>query len=205
MYFEKKVSGGSAFLELERRDGRLTLKRHGFTQRYRGTLQPVQYWQATESPLIHDGSQNTLSTAQDARNSTLTGTTQAGPSGSGQFLCMVLSSATARTVAIASSTAGASVVTAPFYGVLQNKPRPAEATDVGIFGISKVVAGSTTIVPGSPIMMSTAGGSSLNGTVNLWASGSGPRIGFALEGPTSAGQVITAMIFNAQGGGPSTV
>lgn len=197
MYFEKEISGGRAFMELERRGDRFALKRHGFVQRYRGTLQPVQYWQATESPLIHDGSQTTLSTAQDARNSTNTGSTLAGPSGSGQFLCMVLSSAVNRTVSIASSTAGASFGTAQFYGVLQNKPRPGEAADIGIFGVSKVVAGSTTIVSGSPLMMSTAGGSSLNGTVNLWASGSGPRVGVALESPTAAGQVISALIFNA--------
>lgn len=195
MYFERKISGGRAFMELERRGDKFTLKRHGFTQRYRGTLQPMQYWQATESPLIHDGSQNTLSTAQDSRNSTNTGSTLAGPSGSGQFLCMVLTGQ--RIVSIASSTAGASFGTQPFYGVLQNKSRGGEAADVGIFGLTKVVAGSTSILAGSFIMMSTAGGSSLNGTVNLWATGSGPKVGFSLEAPTAAGQVITAMIFNS--------
>jgi len=196
MYFEKEVAGGRHFMELEfKADGAVDIKRRGFITRARGR-NPVQQQQATESPLIHDGSQTALSTAQDARNSTLTGTTQAGPSGSGQYLCVVLSSAANRTVSIASSTSGASYATAPFYGVLQNKPRPTDAADVGIFGISKVVAGSTTIVAGSLIMMSTAGGSSLNGTVNLWASGSGPRVGMSLESVTAVGQVITAMVFN---------
>jgi hypothetical protein len=203
MYFEKEVGGGRHFIELERRGDGFAIRRRGFVARYKGGFVQPQSQQATESPLIHDGSQNTLSTASDARNSTNTGSTLAGPSGSGQYLCVVLSSATARTVAIASSTSGASVTTAPFYGILQNKPRGGEAADIGIFGISKVVAGSTTIVPGSPIMPSTAGGSSLNGTVNLWATGN-PKIGFALEGPTAAGQVITAMVFNTGGAYPST-
>ncbi len=194
MYFEKEIGQGRAFMELERRGGRFEIKRRGFVTRTKGRVY-VQPQQATESPLIHDGSQTVLSTAQDARNSTITGTTQAGPSGSGQYLCVVLS--TARTVSIASSTAGASFGTQPFYGVLQNKPRPTDAADVGIFGISKLVAGSTGILPGSVLMMSTAGGSTLNGTANIWASGSGPRIGMSLEAITSVGQVFTAMVFNA--------
>lgn len=197
MYFEKDISGGRAFMELERRGGGFAVKRRGFAARYVAKgFQPAQPWQATETPLIHDGSQNTLSTASDARNSTKTGTTLAGPSGSGQFLCMVLSTAANRTVGFASSASGSSG-SAPFYGVLQNKPGPGEAADIGIFGISKVVSGSTTVTAGGPIMMSTAGGSSLNGTVNAWASGSGPRIGYALESVTSVGQVISAMIFNS--------
>ena len=53
---------------------------------------------ATESPMIHDGSQNTLSTANDFRNSTYTGSTLAGPSGSGQFLAVVQSTTADRTL-----------------------------------------------------------------------------------------------------------
>lgn len=197
MYFERDISGGRAFFEFERRGDRFALKRHGFRQRYTSKgFHPAQPWQATESPLIHDGSQTTLSTTTSAQNSTITGSTLAGPSGSGQFLCMVLSTVNSRQVNFASSTSG-STGSAPFYGILQNKPAISQAADIGIFGISKVVAGSTSIVAGGPIMMSTAGGSSLNGTVNAWTSASGPRIGYSLESPTAAGQVITAMIFNS--------
>jgi len=102
----------------------------------------------TESPLIHDGSQNTLSTASDFRNSTNTGSTLAGPSGSGQFLAVVLSTTVDRTCALP-ATGGSSGL--PIYGICQNKPRPGEAIDVGIFGISKAVAGAT-IVRGNEVM-----------------------------------------------------
>lgn len=189
MYFEKEISGGRAFMEFERQGDRLALKRRGFVGRYKSNgMQHAQPQLATEGPLIRDGSQNTLSTAFDARNSTITGTTLNGPSGSGQYLAMVISSG--RQVSIASSTAGASFGTQPFYGILQNKPRPTEAADVGIFGITKAVAGSTSILAGSLLMMST----SLAGTVNLWASGAGPKVGVSLENPTSTGQVITIAV-----------
>lgn len=195
MRFEKEIGGGRAFMEFKRQGNRFVLKSRGFIGRYKGGMTPCQPQQATESPLIHDGSQTVLSTAQDARNSTLTGSTLNGPSGSGQFLAMVLTGA--RTVSIASSTAGASFGTQPFYGILQNKPRGGEAADVGIFGITKVIAGSTSIVAGSVLMMSTT----LAGMVNIWSSGAGPKIGVALEAPTSTGMVITAAIgsFGNQG------
>jgi hypothetical protein len=194
---------GTNFLEFERKGDRFELKSRGFVQRYKsnGFTRPQQQ-QATEGPFIKDGAQTVLSTTQDARNSTLTGTTLAGPSGSGQFLAVVLSAA--RTVSIASSLSQSQFGTAGsmFYGILQNKPRPAEAADVLIFGVSKVVAGSTSITAGSFLMMSTAGGSSLNGSVNLWSTG--PKIGLALEAPTAVGQVITAAIFGFGSGPGST-
>lgn len=189
MKFEQEIGGGRAFMEFERRGARLELTRRGFAGRFKTKgFMPAQPWQATESPLIHDGAQTVLSTGFDARNSTLTGTTLSGPNGSGQFLCVTVTAS--RTVSIASSTAGASFATQPFYGILQNKPRAGEAADVGIFGVSKVVAGSTSILAGSVLMPSTING----GQVDLWATGKGPRIGVALENPTSTGQVITAAI-----------
>src|SRR5437899_9115853 len=110
MYFEKEVVGGRHFMELERlADGTYGIKRRGFIQRAKPTrsmgggwyAQLQQQQQATESPLIHDGSQMVLASTLDARNSTQTGTTLNGPNGSGQFLVVVLSTVnTARTVTI---------------------------------------------------------------------------------------------------------
>src|SRR5260221_7262925 len=106
---------------------------------------------ATESPLIHDGGQNLLSTASDFRNSTVTGSTLAGPSGSGQFLAVVQSTTVDRTLALP-ATGGSSGV--QIYGICQNKPRAGEVIDVGVFGVSKCVAGAT-IVRGQRVMTSS--------------------------------------------------
>lgn len=157
---------------------------------------------ATEGPLIRDGAQNTLSTTQDARNSTLTGTTLAGPNGSGQFLAMTLSTVnTSRTVTIASTLAGAAGSSvANFYGILQNKPRGGEAADVAIFGISKVVAGSSSILAGSQLGVS----STVSGVLVPYTTGNGVRVGVALEPATTVGQVFTAAIYGFCQGGGST-
>lgn len=148
---------------------------------------------ATESPLIHDGGQNVVSTATDARRSSITGTTLPGPNGSGQFLCVVQSTTVDRTVAIASTaptapTSGSNQV----YGVLQNTPGPGQAADVGVLGISKVVAGSSSIVRGSLISPSSTSA----GTVNNWSSGLAySPVGTALESATVIGQVFSALIW----------
>ena len=200
MFIERQLPGGRAFIEFERRGDRFDLKRHGFVRRARTDgRQPCQRPQATEGPLIHDGSQTTLSTTQNAQNSSITGTTLAGPSGSGQFLVVTLSTTNvARTVTIASTLAGANSVNA--YGVLQNKPGPGLAADVGIFGVSKVVGGTTTILAGSPLAMS----STVSGLVSLWSAGLGTRVGQALEPVTAVGQVISAAIYAFGVGPPST-
>ncbi len=150
---------------------------------------------ATESPLIHDGSQTVLSTANDARRSSITGATLAGPNGSGQFLCVALSTTVDRTVTIASTApAGGQILgnRAAAYGVLQNTPGPGQAADVGLYGISKVVAGTTTIGRGGAITPS----STSSGTVSAASTTTlqyGP-IGFALESPSAVGAVISAFI-----------
>lgn len=153
---------------------------------------------ATESPLIHDGAQTVLSTANDARRSSITGSTLAGPNGSGQFLCMALSTLTDRVVNFTStaSTAPGQGINTP-YGVLQNTPGPAQVADVAIFGISKVVAGSTNFARGAIIAPSSlfAGTVAAFSTANL----SYNPIGLALETPTSTGSVITAYIFPGMG------
>lgn len=143
---------------------------------------------ATESPLIHDGSQNTLSTANDFRNSTQTGSTLSGPNGSGQYLAVIQSTTTDRTLGLASSTGSTGL---PIYGICQNKPRGGDAVDVGIFGVSKYVAGAT-ITRGQNLMLSaTAGGTLIPySTTN---TGNPVPIGVALESAV-VGQVATGVI-----------
>lgn len=114
---------------------------------------------ATEGPLLHDGSQNTLSTANDFRNSAITGTTLAGPNGSGQFLAVVQSTQTARTVSLSTNATPTFPV-----GIVQNKPAPGGAVDIGIFGITKAVNGSTAaIVTGTLLQLSTINAGTLIG------------------------------------------
>jgi len=148
---------------------------------------------ATESPLLHDGAQTVLSTGNDARRTSITGSTLAGPNGSGQFLCVALSTLTDRTVNFCSTASTANVGQPSGYGVLQNTPGPGQAADVGIFGISKVVAGSTNFARGSVICPSSL----FQGTVAAFSTTNIAQynpIGFALETPTSTGAVITAFI-----------
>lgn len=144
---------------------------------------------ATESPLIHDGAQNVLSTTQDARRSSITGTTLLGPNGSGQFLGVVMSTV-ARTVLLASSTAGVSgsTLNQPYYGIMQNTPGPGLAADIGIFGISKMVAGLA-INPGQLLQFS----STAAGVVTPYLGGNGRPIGFSLEIAVAA-QVFTGVL-----------
>jgi hypothetical protein len=150
---------------------------------------------ATESPLLHDGSQ--CISNFDGRNSSITGTTLSGPNGSGQFLAVVLSTTVDRTVQLPSTT------TAQFkpYGILQNKPSTGIAADVGIFGVSKAIAG-TTVVRGQDLMLSsTAAGTLIPFTT---AVGNTP-CGRALENASTVGQVFTAAIYGFGVGPPGGV
>lgn len=138
---------------------------------------------ATESPLLHDGGNTVAGT--DMRNSTNTGTTHMGQNGSPQFQAVLLGT-TARTVILA--TSGSQI-----YGVLQNKPNVGDAADVGIFGVTKIVAGATSVLAGGLLMVDSSG------CAIAYSSQAGSAaIGRALEAPTAAGQIITAMIW---GGG----
>jgi len=146
---------------------------------------------ATESPLLHDGSQTI--TSQDMRNSTVTGTTLSGPNGSGQFLGVCLSTTVARTIALATA-AGQRL-----YGIIQNKPSTGLAADVGVFGISKWVAGATIGIGGVLQVSSTAAGTAIP-----YASAAGIYpAGVALESAV-VGQVFTAAIYGF-GGMPSGI
>ena len=126
---------------------------------------------ATEGPLLHDGSQ-CVAAANYSNSAGLS-----GPSGSGQFLAVVLTSA-GRTVAVASS-AGAQC-----YGILQNKPTSGAAADVGFLGPTKAVAGGT-IAAGAPVMTNASG------AIVAWTAGSAyAQIGYAIEAAAS-GQIFT--------------
>lgn len=150
---------------------------------------------ATESPLLHDGGQCTVNF--DARRSSITGTTLPGPNGSGQYLAVALSTTVDRTIALP-STAGSSGI--PCYGILQNTPSTGVAADVGIFGVSKAVSGSTAIAPGSDLMLS----STAQGVLIPYSSGAGvQKIGKSLEAATTVGAVFTMVIYGAGNGGGS--
>lgn len=145
---------------------------------------------ATESPLLHDGSQNV--SQSDLRNSAITGTTLSGPNGSGQFLALTNSTSVDRTLKICTA-AGVDI-----YGICQNKPALGEAIDAGIFGVSKAVAGAA-IAPGQDLMTS----STALGTLIPYSSGAGvARCGRALEAAV-VGQVFTAAIYGLGAGSGS--
>lgn len=141
---------------------------------------------ATESPLIHDGGNLLLSTAADFRNSTNTGSTLAGPNGSGQFLAVVLSTTVDRTVQLPSTA------TAQFkpIGICQNKPRPGEVVDVGVLGVSKAVAGLA-VVRGSDLALS----STLAGTLVPFSTAVGAQPCARAYESAAAGQVFTCFVY----------
>lgn len=131
---------------------------------------------ATEGPLIHDGAQCTAAANYYNPSSALD-----GPNGSGQFLFVYVSAA--RVVTVQTSSGGA------VYGILQNTPASGQAADVGIMGISKVVAGAA-ITAGANLMCDTAGRAIAQTSTNIIAA-------VALEAATAANQIITVAIIPA--------
>jgi hypothetical protein len=152
---------------------------------------------ANESPLIHDGAQCVL--GFDARNSTITGTTLSGPSGSGQYLCVRLSTTAGDRTVVLASTAASGV---RIYGVLQNKGSTGQVADVGIFGITKVICAATANITGGVLLeCSTV----YPGGVQAYSSGSTIfPVGIALETPADAQAVFTMALYGFGGGGPVT-
>lgn len=143
-----------------------------------------------ESPLIHDGAQCIL--GFDARNSTFTGTTLPGPSGSGQFLAVALGS-TNRSLALA-------ITSTRIYGILQNKGSTGQVADVGIFGISKAVCATTAAISasGTQLMCSTVG------TMIAYSSASGAvPVGVNITS-AAAGEVFTMALYGFGQGSPGT-
>lgn len=145
---------------------------------------------ANEAILLRDGF--ALSSG-DYRNSTNSGTTHSGPNGSAQYQAVRLS-----TTAAADHTVGLTTVNGQqVYGILQNKPGVGDAADVAVFGISKAVAGATSVVTGVKLMADSSG------CLIAYASAAGvTSCGMALTTPAAAGEVFTAYIWGA---GPGSV
>lgn len=132
---------------------------------------------ATEAPLIHDGSQTVA-----AANYFNPASALAGPGGSGQFLGVNISAS--RTTAVQTTVGG------QIYGVLQNTPNINEASDVGIHGITKMVAGAS-ITAGAELMVDASG------RFITWVAGSGYfKVGMALETTSAANNVFSGLIYN---------
>ncbi len=144
---------------------------------------------ATEGILLHDGAQ-TIAAANYGNGANLAGTntagTTGGATGSGQYLCVAISTAAARTSVLAS------VLGQQIYGILQNKPAAGQAADVGIFGITKAVVGTGGATFGLPVYTDATG------AVINWVTGSGKvQIGVALETGVAT-QVITIFLYGGQ-------
>jgi hypothetical protein len=88
---------------------------------------------ATESPLIHDGSQTTAAADLSAK----------------QYFAVKLTAA--RSVNLA-NTGGENI-----YGILQNTPLANDAADVGIFGVSCAVVGSAGCAAGDALSTDNTG------------------------------------------------
>lgn len=142
---------------------------------------------SVQGPLIDDG-WSVLSTANDARRSSITGTTLLGPNGSAQFYGVVQSTVSF-VVQLASSTSGISGSTLglPYMGILQNAPGPGAAADVAIFGNTKAIAGLATITPGNILQFSSTAG----GVVVPYLGGNGRAIGYAKEAASAVGQIFS--------------
>jgi hypothetical protein len=143
---------------------------------------------AVDSPLLRNG-WLTLSTADDARRSSITGTTLAGPNGSGQFFFVYSSTLNSLQVRLGSTSFTPSSACA-CLGILQNTPGPGEAADFGFIGYTKALAGSTSITIGTVLQPSSA----VAGAVIANAQGYGPPIGIAIEAPTSTGAIFDVYI-----------
>lgn len=131
---------------------------------------------ATESPLIHDGSQCVA--VANYYNPTVA---LLGSGGSAQFLAVSLSAA--RTIQITANQ------TTLVYGILQNTPMATEAADVGISGITKAVAGAA-ITAGQVLMCGTGG---TLGQLIPYTSAAF-RVGVALEAASAQGVIFTMLL-----------
>src|SRR5258708_19877795 len=85
---------------------------------------------AVDTPLIRDGSLHTA-----FANYFNPAVALAGPGGTGQFLAVMFQAS--RVLQVQTTANG------QMYGVLQNTPMATEVCDVGLYGISKAVAGAT--------------------------------------------------------------
>jgi|SRR5215831_12422752 len=140
---------------------------------------------SVETPAIHDG-MLTMSTAADYRNSTLTGTTLSGPSGSGQFLLMSLSTVNSlQCQPFNTSTNNYSVP----YGICQNKPGPGQVADLAIFGVCKAVTSSTVAIAVGTFLM----GSTTTNALVAYSSAAGVKPCAIARESVSAGSSGTVL------------
>jgi len=140
---------------------------------------------AFEASLQHYGA---ALAGADYRNSTLSGTTHTGPSGSPQYQAVRLSTVADNTVLL--TTVSGQIA----FGILQNKPNTGEAADVGIFGVSKAVAGATSVAAGVRLMVDSSG------CLIAYASAADKAaIGIALTTPAAAGEIFSAAIYGFGG------
>jgi hypothetical protein len=143
------------------------------------------------SPLLVDGS--CVFGFSALNSSTYLGSTAlAGPSGSGQYLAVRLSTTLGdRTLALA-STATTGV---PIFGIVQNKGSTGQAAAVGYMGNSKAVCGSTTNITGGVYLEVS---STAPGTLIAYSSAANVYpVAIALEQPSATGA-----IFSVRLGGP---
>ncbi len=124
---------------------------------------------ATESPLLHDGSQTTAAADLSAA--------------ANQYKAVKLTAA--RSVNLA-NTGGENI-----YGVLQNLPLSGDAADVGIFGISKVKVGAAGCAAGDQLMTDNAACLTTKTSTNV-------TVAVALEAGVS-GDIISAKIIPTPG------
>lgn len=116
---------------------------------------------ATEGPLTHDGSQTTAGADLSAK----------------QFYAVKLSAARAVNLMAAS--------TDDCYGILQNKPTSGQAADVGIFGVSKAIAGAA-ISAGAKLMANSSGK-----VITFVGGSANTLVGWAIEAASADTQIIT--------------
>jgi hypothetical protein len=133
---------------------------------------------ATESPLIHDGSQ-----CQAAANYWNPSTKLFGPGGSGQFLVVYINASRQVTIAAAATQVP--------YGILQNTPDIGQAADVGIIGVTKAVAGAAiTVNAGVVGLMADS-----NGRLIPWVAGAANWLmGYAIEPAAAANAIFTMYV-----------
>lgn len=131
---------------------------------------------ATDSPLIRDGAQCVAFANYFNPSSAL-----AGPGGSAQFLGM---SFEASRILQVQTTIGGQI-----YGVLQNTPLANDACDVGLMGITKMVAGAS-ITAGAEVMVDASG------RFITWVAGSGYfKCGMAIETISAANGIFSGLIY----------
>jgi hypothetical protein len=131
---------------------------------------------AIDSPMLHDGAQFVSNANFYNPASAL-----AGPGGSAQFLGLVISAS--RVLSVQTTVGG------QCYGVLQNTPVSGDVCDVGILGITKMVAGAS-ITAGADLMVDASG------RFITWVAGSGYfKVGQALETTSAANNLFTGMIY----------